>query len=110
MHQEYTPSNAVQRTKSEGLAYSLRQLPEPSSPMPAACRGMYWPDHPSQVHSTLSMPALQPLGAQPLYCRQGPAVGHFRVALLGLHAFLRAAEWVSVSGPLLEVNLTALLL
>lgn len=48
-NRDYTASNTVQRMKAEGLAYSVRQLSEATNPMPAAYKGKYWPERPSQV-------------------------------------------------------------
>jgi hypothetical protein len=48
-YQDYVPLNAVQRLTSEGVAYSIRQLPEPLNPMPAAYIKPSMPGKPHQV-------------------------------------------------------------
>lgn len=48
-YRDYTASNIVQQLRSEGLPYSIRQLPETLNPMPTAFSKLFMPEKPYQV-------------------------------------------------------------
>ncbi|CAL8465021.1 g4556 [Coccomyxa elongata] len=56
-YQNYVAAKAVQRLRSEGLPYSIRQLPEAVNPIPAAFNRPSMPDKPYQALACFDEPA-----------------------------------------------------
>ncbi|BDA50615.1 probable CCR4-NOT transcription complex subunit 3 at N-terminal half [Coccomyxa sp. Obi] len=56
-YQNYVAAKAVQRLRSEGLPYSIRQLPEAVTPIPAAFSRPSLPDKPYQAPACFDEPA-----------------------------------------------------